>query len=68
MRTEVLTARAMEKVNYDKYLLASAVGKRAEAIASGATPKVDVDMKKMKATDIALLEIAEGKIEVHLEE
>jgi len=58
----------MEKVNYDKYLLASAVGKRAEAIASGATPKVDVDMKKMKATDIALLEIAEGKIEVHLEE
>jgi len=58
----------MEKVNHDKYLLANAVGKRAEAISNGATPKVDVDMKKMKATDIALLEIAEGKIEVNLEE
>ncbi|MBD3790558.1 MAG: DNA-directed RNA polymerase subunit omega [Campylobacterales bacterium] len=68
MRTEVLTAKALAKVNHDKYLLANAVGKRAEAIANGAKPKVDADLKKMKATDIALLEIAEGKIEVHLEE
>ena len=68
MRTEVLTAKALEKVNHDKYLLANAVGKRAEEISNGAKPKVDADLKKMKATDIALLEIAEGKIEVHLEE
>ena len=68
MRTEELTAKALERVNHDKYLLANAVGKRAEAIAKGATPEVDVDVKTMKATDIALLEIAEGKIEVNLEE
>ena len=37
MRTEQLTAKALEKVNHDKYLLANAVGKRAEAIAKGAT-------------------------------
>ncbi|MFT7823546.1 MAG: DNA-directed RNA polymerase subunit omega [Sulfurimonas sp.] len=68
MRTEELTAKALEKVNYDKYLLANAVGKRAEAIADGAVPQVDVDVKTMKVTDIALLEIAEGKIIVTLEE
>ncbi|TNF43112.1 MAG: DNA-directed RNA polymerase subunit omega, partial [Epsilonproteobacteria bacterium] len=33
IRTEQLTAQALEKVDYDKYLLANAVGKRAEAIA-----------------------------------
>ena len=68
MRTEELTAKALEKVNHDKYLLANAVGKRAEAIADGAVPQVDIDVKRMKVTDIALLEIAEGKIIVTLEE
>jgi DNA-directed RNA polymerase subunit omega len=68
MRTEELTAKALERVNHDKYLLANAVGKRAEEIANGAAPKVDVDVKTAKATDIALMEIAEGKLEVHLEE
>jgi len=68
MRTEQLTAKALEKVNHDKYLLANAVGKRAEAISKGATPKVNVDVKTTKATDIALMEIAEGKLIVNLEE
>jgi DNA-directed RNA polymerase subunit omega len=68
MRTEILTAKALERVNHDKYLLANAVGKRAEAISNGATPLVDADVKLMKATDIALLEIAEGKIDENLEE
>lgn len=68
MRTEILTAKALERVNHDKYLLANAVGKRAEAISNGATPLVDADVKLMKATDIALLEIAEGKLDVNLEE
>lgn len=68
MRTEILTAKALERVNHDKYLLANAVGKRAEAISNGATPLVDADVKHTKATDIALLEIAEGKIDVNLEE
>ncbi|MFT7878904.1 MAG: DNA-directed RNA polymerase subunit omega [Sulfurimonas sp.] len=68
MRTEILTAKALERVNHDKYLLANAVGKRAEEISNGATPLVDADVKMIKATDIALLEIAEGKLDVHLEE
>ena len=67
MRTEQLTAKALEKVDYDKYLLANAVGKRAEAIANGAEPLIDADPKTTKHTDIALREIAEGKLVVNLE-
>jgi len=67
IRTEQLTAKALERVDYDKYLLAKAVGKRAEEIANGAQPLVDADPKTTKHTDIALLEIAEGKLNVNLE-
>lgn len=67
MRTEQLTALALEKVNFDKYLLANAVGKRAEAIASGAVTFLNIDTSAMKYADIALQEIAEGKIIVSLE-
>lgn len=67
MRTEQLTATALEKVDFDKYLLANAVGKRAEAIANGAKALLDIDTSDMKYADIALQEIAEGKIIVSLE-
>ncbi|SFV58042.1 DNA-directed RNA polymerase omega subunit [hydrothermal vent metagenome] len=67
MRTEELTAKALEKVDFDKYLLANAVGKRAEKIANGAQTLLDIDTAGMKYTDIALQEIAEGKITVSIE-
>ena len=67
MRTEQLTAKALEKVDFDKYLLANAVGKRAEAIANGAEVHLDIDTTGMKYSDIALQEIAEGIITVSLE-
>ncbi|HEY9128534.1 MAG TPA: DNA-directed RNA polymerase subunit omega [Sulfurovum sp.] len=67
VRTEQLTAKALEKVDFDKYLLANAVGKRAEAIANGAEIQLDIDTSGMKYSDIALQEIAEGKITVSLE-
>ena len=67
MRTEQLTAKALEKVDFDKYLLANAVCKRAEAIANGAKILLDIDTSGMKYSDIALQEIAEGKITVSLE-
>jgi len=62
-----MTAKALKNVNFDRYLLASAVGKRAEELARGAQPLVDMDLKKVKYADIALQEIAEGKISVSLE-
>ncbi len=67
-RLEKISAQALERVNFDKYLLAKAVGKRAEELNAGAKPLVDVDVKKHKFTDIALMEIAEGKLSVGKEE
>jgi DNA-directed RNA polymerase subunit omega len=67
MRIEQLTAKALERVGEDKYLLASAVGKRVTELVSGATPLVKLDIKKYKFADIALYEIAEGKIEITVE-
>ncbi len=67
MKIEKLTAIALEKVDFDRYLLAAAVGKRASAIANGATPMVDMDPKTEKFTNIALVEIAEGKIIINTE-
>jgi len=68
LKIEKLTALALERVEFDRYLLATAVGKRAEEIANGATPMVAMDPKVEKFTDIALVEIAEGKIIVGYEE
>lgn len=67
MRTEELTAQALERVDYDKYLLANAVGKRAESLSKGAESVLDIDISDMKYTDVALQEIAEGKLEITLE-
>ncbi len=67
MRVEQLTAKALENVNFDRYLLASAVGKRAQELANGDKALVDYDPNRTKFADVALLEIAEGKIIVSLE-
>ena len=62
MRSEEVAARALKLVGDDRYKLALAVAKRAEALAGGAKSLLDIDVTKMKFADIALREIAEGKI------
>lgn len=64
MRLEQLTAKALETANIDRYQLALAVAKRSEELQNGAVTKLNVDLKKSKAADIALMEIAEGLITV----
>jgi len=64
MRLEQVTAKALERYDFDRYLLAKAVGKRAEELTKGAEPLIDMDIKKHKASDIAIFEIAEGKLEI----
>jgi DNA-directed RNA polymerase subunit omega len=64
MRLEQITAKALERYDFDRYLLARAVGKRAEELTRGADPLVDMDIKVDKASDIAIFEIAEGKLEI----
>lgn len=64
MRLEKLTAKALETANVDRYQLALAVAKRSEQLQNGASTKLNVDLKKMKAADVALMEIAEGHITI----
>jgi DNA-directed RNA polymerase subunit omega len=64
MRLEEITAKALEMVNDDRYLLAISVAKRAEELSRGAMTKLPVDPKKIKPSDLALMEIAEGTVTV----
>jgi DNA-directed RNA polymerase subunit omega len=64
MRLEKVIAKAMEYMDGDRYKLSLAVAKRAEALASGAEPLVNVDKNKTKFADIALMEIADGRIKI----
>ena len=64
MRTEELTAKALQTANIDPYQLAIAVAKRSEDLLNGAKSKLNVDLKTMKAADLALMEIAEGVVTI----
>ena len=61
-RIEEIAARALQKMGNDRYKLSLVVAKRAEELANGAIPLVDLDKNKVKFADIALYEIAEEKI------
>ncbi len=64
MRLEKIAAKALEKANYNRYLLSAAVSKRANELAAGAEPLVQMDPKKFKYSDITITEIAEGIIKI----
>lgn len=61
MRAEQIITKALQKVGDDRYKLALMVAKRAEQLSTGSSALVE-NIGKMKSVDIALLEIAEGKI------
>jgi len=62
MRVEEIASKALEKVNGDRYLLSNILFARIDALSRGAAPLVNKDIKRDKLSDIALLEVAEGKI------
>lgn len=62
MRVEELTAKALEVANIDRYVLAIAVSKRADELLNGSPSKLNIDPKSIKASDLALMEIAEGLV------
>lgn len=64
MRIEKIIAQALEHLQGDRYKLSLVVSKRAEQLASGDKPLISADINKVKLTDIALMEIAQGKIEL----
>ncbi|WP_024789979.1 DNA-directed RNA polymerase subunit omega [Lebetimonas sp. JH292] len=64
MRIEKINAEALEKVNYDRFLLSQAIAKRVKELINGAKPLVDLPKKNMQHTEIAILEIAKGALKV----
>lgn len=61
MRIEEILAKALERVGNDRYILALAVGQRADELSTGSKPLLDsVVLRNMKYTDIAIHEIAQG--------
>lgn len=64
LRTEEINAKALKYTGNDRYLLSIAVNKRVEELYKGAKPLVNMDAKKAKLVDIALMEIAEGHITI----
>ncbi len=64
MRIEQVNAKALERVNYDRFLLSQAVAKRVNELLNGAKPLVELPKKNMQLTEIAIMEIAEGLIKV----
>ncbi|WP_297191924.1 DNA-directed RNA polymerase subunit omega [uncultured Campylobacter sp.] len=61
---EQIVAKALEKMDNDRYKLSVVVAKRAEELANGASPKVNLDKNKVKYADIALYEIAQDKLQI----
>ena len=65
MKVEKLTAKILiDNPNMDNYQLAIAVAKRSDELLNGATSKLNIDPKSIKAADLALMEIAEGLVKV----
>jgi len=53
-------SKALKKTNNDRYILAIAVGQRADELSKGAKPLLEQNTQNMKYTDIAIDEIANG--------
>lgn len=64
MRIEEVIAKALDKTLNDRYVLANMVFTRVRQLENGAQPLVDVEVKDYKLSDIAMMEIAGGKIRV----
>lgn len=64
-KIEELTAKILkEHPELDRYRLSLAVAKRADELATGAPSKLSISIKEIKPTDLALLEIAEGLVNI----
>lgn len=64
MRIEEKVSKALKRLNNDRYILAIAVGQRADELSKGAKPLIENNTLDMKYTDIAIEEIASGVLSV----
>lgn len=63
-RIEGILEEALKRTDNDRYRLSCIVFARIKELGDGAKPLVNMSLTEHKLTDIALTEIAEGKIEV----
>lgn len=63
-RLEMLTAKALKRLGNDRYRLAMAVSQRANELSNGAKALVVVSDKNIKYTEVAIEEIAEGRVTI----
>ncbi|MGT0072632.1 DNA-directed RNA polymerase subunit omega [Helicobacter pylori] len=61
-RTESLVAQALKNIGNDRYMLDNLVFARVKQLNAGAKTLVNMDPKRHKLVDIAIREIAEGKV------
>ncbi|OBV29465.1 DNA-directed RNA polymerase subunit omega [Helicobacter sp. CLO-3] len=61
-RVEQIAAKALEQVNNDRYVLSNIIFKRVKQLNNGAKVLIDANPKVEKLADIAMREIAEGKL------
>ncbi len=64
MRIEQINAKALEILNYDRFLLSQAIAKRVNELLNGDKPLVELPKPNMQLTEIAILEIASGALKV----
>ena len=64
IRLEERISKALKQVDNDRYILAIAVGQRADELSKGAKPLLEVNTQKMKYTDITIDEIASGLLRI----
>lgn len=62
MRSEKITAKALKRLDGDRYKLSLVVSKRADQLSAGEKPLINVDTNKVKLADVAIMEVAEGKV------
>jgi len=64
-RLEQSIAKALAKVGNDKYKLSTIIAKRANQLMEGEDPMIDLEFEHYKESDIAILELAQDKIDIN---
>ena len=63
-RLEKSITKALARTENNRYLLSHIIGKRANQLMQGEEPLLDLGEGTYKETDMAILEIAEGKLDL----
>lgn len=64
-RLEQSITKALARVGNNKYTLSIIVSKRANELMQGDDPKIDIEYEHYKESDIAILEIAQDKLDIN---